>query len=194
MTSFVHPTRAFWPMWLASDIPNIRILTFGYPAHDIYLSHPGQDASTHTYGRIFTFAESLLSALKDSRRLVSAQLLTTLPMAKLTLTVDCSDHIYCPWHRRYRGQKGYSFSSFSRSVLIEGRLLFTRCSGEPSTVILLRMCAMSYFSTRPIVGTTCRLGPGFLVVSRTKEQKQSSGCGHRNLRTLLARFPRSETR
>ena len=65
ISSFVHENGAFWPDWLASDLPNTRIFSFGYAANDVYLKN--SDQSSKRYGRVFTFAEQLCGALRDAR-------------------------------------------------------------------------------------------------------------------------------
>jgi hypothetical protein len=65
VSTWTHENGSCWLDWLSTEIPNLRIYVFGYPAQSVYFKSKEKGPSDSS--RVFTFAETLCSDLKDVR-------------------------------------------------------------------------------------------------------------------------------
>jgi hypothetical protein len=65
LSTWTHENGSCWLNWLSADVQGLRIFVFGYPAQEVYFK--SKEESPSDSSRVFTFAETLCSDLKDSR-------------------------------------------------------------------------------------------------------------------------------
>lgn len=66
LSTWRHDNGKTWLLeFLPQDLPNARIMTFGYSARDAYIQP--HNSGQKSYGRVMTVAETLCSDLSDCR-------------------------------------------------------------------------------------------------------------------------------